>query len=79
MSGQSDFLFAEPSAVEGAARIFDFGNSLTEYNYSLTPEQADRIAIAMDWRAVGHDLWRAIAKFRDDGVPKEPVAAGTTK
>ena len=50
------FLFANPSFAEGAARIFDLGNTLNEYNRSLTPEQADFIALAMDYQAIGQDL-----------------------
>lgn len=56
MSDFSTFLFARPSVIEGAGRILDFGNTLNEYNKSMTPEQADRIAIACDWRQVGLDI-----------------------
>jgi len=45
-----------PSFLEGFARIFDFGGSLSDYNYSLTDVQADRCALRSDWRNVGIDL-----------------------
>jgi len=61
MSSFSSFLFARPSYIEGVARIMDFGNTLNEYNSSLTAEQADFFAIASDWRAVGRDLNHAAA------------------
>lgn len=63
MSGQSDFLFAQPSFWEGAGRILDFGDFLTEYNRSLSPEQADMIATTMDWQAVYNDLWEAFQNY----------------
>jgi hypothetical protein len=56
MNGSTDFLFARPSFWEGAARIIDLGDTLTEYNSSLSGQQADRNALRADWRAIGHDL-----------------------
>ncbi len=60
MSETSTFLFAMPSFAEGAGRILDFGDTLSEFNLSLTPEQADRIAFEMDWRAISQDLRTAM-------------------
>jgi len=60
MGGYSMFLFARPSLVEGGARILDFGDTLNEYNRSMTPEQADQIAIACDWHRVGLDIAEGI-------------------
>lgn len=59
----ASFLFARPSFVEGIARIIDFGNTLTEYNVSPTPEEADYYAIRADWCAVGGEIQRASSKF----------------
>lgn len=56
MSQFTPFLFARPSFVEGCARVLDFGDTLTSYNTALTPEQADAIAIYLDWLAVGNDI-----------------------
>jgi len=53
------FLFAQPSFLEGAARILDFGDTLTEYNVSVTPQQADYYALLSDWRAVGDAITSA--------------------
>lgn len=61
MSDRSTFLFARPSFIEGMARNFDFGNTMTEYNRSQSEEQADAIALRNDWYAVGDDL-RSILK-----------------
>ena len=60
MSDFSSFLFARPSLIEGAGRILDFGDTLTEYNRSPTGEIADYIALATDWKQVGGDLFAVI-------------------
>ena len=54
------FLFASPSGCEGAARIFDFGNTLFTYNASQSEEDADDIALRLDYLAVARDLNNAI-------------------
>lgn len=58
-SKYSTILFAMPSFTEGAARVLDFGDTLTEYNRSPNP---DAIAFAADWNAVIDDLTLAFAK-----------------
>jgi hypothetical protein len=63
MNGLSDFLYASPSFLEGAASVLDLGDTLTDYNSSLNGEQADRIALAMDWQVIGDDMRRAVAAF----------------
>ncbi len=62
--GGSDFLFASPSFVTGAGRVLDLGAALEYYSYnlSLTPAEADRWAIANDWRVVGQDLAKAMRR-----------------
>jgi len=52
MGRYSTFLFAEPSATEGVARLLDFGNALSTYNLSTTPKQADERALRADAAAV---------------------------
>jgi hypothetical protein len=64
----STFLFATPTWSEGVGRLLDFGDTLTQYNESATPEQADYRAFEMDWRAVGGDILGAIDQFvRQEG------------
>lgn len=58
-------LYANPSFTEGMARILDFGDTLTEYNYSRSAEEADANAIRSDWRAIADDLERSIAEIRE--------------
>ncbi len=65
MHARSDFLFAEPSFLEGMARIWDFGNSLNVYNESRTGREADDTALWMDWNMVGLDMREAIERFRE--------------
>jgi len=59
----SSFLYAEPSFWEGAARLFDFGGTMLEFNRCVAPEQADFFALRADWRAVGDDIRRAHRLF----------------
>ncbi len=56
------FLSARPSLLEGIARLFDFGGTLNEYNKSLTPTQADSMALCADIEALRQDV--AIVKTR---------------
>lgn len=53
---RSSFLFAQPSFLEGLARIFDFSNSLPDYNFSDTVTEADTIALKNDWGAIYDDF-----------------------
>ncbi|TSC83528.1 MAG: hypothetical protein G01um101417_511 [Parcubacteria group bacterium Gr01-1014_17] len=56
----SNRLFAEPSFVEGMARVLDIGGTLQRYN---TEHDPDAIAIKNDWRAVGDDLKSSIGLY----------------
>ena len=58
----STFLFACPSFFEGAGRLVDFGNFLSEYNKSPSSAYADDVALRADWNAVAMDLNDAIKK-----------------
>lgn len=64
MSIYSELLFARPSFVEGIARLLDFGGALQQYNSSLTPNEADYMAVASDWRAISDDLSRVLEEAR---------------
>lgn len=59
------FLCARPSFIEGMSRILDFGGTLEEFNKSLTPEQADYLALRADWQMIGMDFARAIDNERE--------------
>lgn len=66
MSPYMSFLYAEPSALEGVARILDFAGALNTYNLSARPDEADARALYADWCAVGDDLRTAMAQFSAD-------------
>lgn len=57
------YLYARPSFVEGLARLIDFGNTLQQYNSTPTAQQADALAMELDWYAVGQDLKNAMLEF----------------
>lgn len=65
MEPVSDFLFAEPSFLEGVARLFDFGNTLNEYNVSPDGDAADKIALYMDFAMVGSAICQAVEMSPD--------------
>lgn len=66
MGSYSSLLYADPSFLEGMARLFDFADTLTEFNRSLSGEQADVLALAADWQAVAEDMLGAIALVMGD-------------
>ena len=68
----SDFLFARPSFVGGAARVLDLFGTLQEYNRSLTPDIADQRAMFNDFRAIGVDLEQVMKRY-------EKAIAGDTR
>ncbi len=68
----SYFLFARPSFWGGLAQVLDLGDTMFEYNVSLTPEQADYFAMKADWLAVGMDLRHALAEADVEGVRPQP-------
>ena len=64
----SDFLYARPSFLEGMARVMDFGGALNEYNTFLSDEDADFVALWMDWSAVGQDMRDAMSMYESEGA-----------
>ena len=64
--GDTSFLFATPSFLEGFARTLDLGATLDEYNSSITSEQADFLAIKNDWKVIGNDIACAIEKEKSN-------------
>lgn len=60
MNDYTTLLFANPSCIEGWARLLDFGNFLDEYNVTDDP---DRMAILSDWQMVGIDMQNAIEEY----------------
>ncbi len=56
-------LFSRPGFLEGIGRIIDFWGFLNQYRYSETPEEADRMALASDWKFVAKDMNSAIQNY----------------
>ena len=56
-------LFARPTFLEGAARIFDFASVLQQYRTDATEAEADTNALRSDWMAVGDDIRHAIMSY----------------
>ena len=59
----TDFLFAQPSFLGGMASTLDIGATLTVYNESRSPAEADAKALASDWHMVGEDIKGALSDF----------------
>ena len=57
-------MFARPSFIGGAARLFDFAGTLNAYNMSATGELADIRAFQEDWKAIGDDMRAALEMYR---------------
>lgn len=60
---RSTFLFARPSFLSGVARILDLGTNLQIYNESKSADEADKLALAMDWMVVGDDIRQSMRKY----------------
>lgn len=60
----STFLFARPTFLGGMATVLDMGGTLFNYNSSESAEEADRVALSMDFHAVGLDMKRATERHR---------------
>lgn len=76
MNDYSTFLFARPSFLEGLARAIDLGGELQEYNSTLTPEQADRLARENDVRAVNADFGLVVNHAQEHSQELEMASHG---
>ena len=56
----TDFLFARPNFISGMGMAIDLGATMTQYNVSETPEEADALALNNDWAVVGEEMRKAI-------------------
>jgi hypothetical protein len=68
----SDFLFARGGFSAGVARALQLGGGASTYNYALSPEQADMLAIYADWRSVGGDMHKAFARAAKKAAVYQP-------
>ncbi|TFH06572.1 MAG: hypothetical protein E4H08_10805 [Candidatus Atribacteria bacterium] len=63
MGRYTDILFARPSLIEGAARLVDFSGTLSTYNQSESPQEADYKALWADWCQVGAELGEEMNQY----------------
>lgn len=59
----SGYLFPTPDPYYAAGQVLDLLGTPQHYNFSSTEAEADRLAIASDWAAVGEDLRQAMLRF----------------
>ncbi len=58
------YLFATPSALQGAARVFDAWGTYDDYNLSDSPEHDVALGFAQDWLSLEDDLRAAFSGHR---------------
>ena len=56
----TSFLFNMPSFLLGFASVIDIGGTLHQYNVSISPNEADTMALSSDVIAIGKDMREAI-------------------
>lgn len=61
---RTDHLVEQPSLMSGIVRVVDLFGQYDGYNISLTPRQADALALYGDWRVIGQDLWCTMDRAR---------------
>lgn len=71
--GRSDFLFASPTFISGAARVLDLYGFYGTYNASSTEYEADYKALLSDWAVVGQDILFAMKQFEGSLPPGSSV------
>jgi hypothetical protein len=62
---QTDFLFASPSFLSGAARVLDLGATFDSYNASSSDWEADSRAFNNDLSIVLQDFQNAVLTIKN--------------
>lgn len=57
---KTTFLLPKNSFLIGLGSIFNLFGIFFTYNYSKTPQEADKKAITCDWNMVGNDFKNAL-------------------
>jgi hypothetical protein len=63
-----DFLFAAPSFIRDMGRAIDLGDTMTCYNKSESPAEADMRALSNDWSVVGAGIRQAADSLSEPHV-----------
>lgn len=64
----SDFLFVRPSLFRGFARTLDLVGSLDSYNWAGSGQEADALAMYVDWALVSADVAASLKSFAEKPV-----------
>lgn len=64
------FLFATMGFFEGMGRVLDLGGTLTFFNESPNPKEADSRALMSDWMTVGQDIKTAVDTYAEEECKK---------
>jgi len=56
----TSYLFNMPGFLLGVASVIDIGGTLHKYNESISPNEADTMALSSDVIAIGKDMREAI-------------------
>jgi hypothetical protein len=67
---KTDFLCPTSSFLMGLASVLNITGNFHEYN---TSENPDGIAIASDWRMIGHDVRDALKRAATEARPTSTV------
>ena len=73
---QSDFLFAQPRALFGVARLLAIFSAFSVYNVSASPAEADARALWSDWYVTGRDLMAAGSAIEAERTKESDAAQG---
>jgi hypothetical protein len=63
-----DFLFAVPNFLRDMGRSIDLGDTMTCYNKSESPAEADMRALINDWSVVGTEIRQAAESLSEPHV-----------
>ena len=68
---RTDFLFATPTLIGGAATVFSLSGFRPNYNQSATPSEADARAIRSDWAVTGDDIVVAANRLTTEALSND--------
>ena len=66
ISRRTGYLFAEPNALQGAARVFDAWGLYDDYNLGDTLEHGVAIGFMQDWLSLEDDVRAVFSRYGVD-------------
>ncbi len=61
---QTQFLAATSTFMIGMGSVLNIAGNYFQYNFSSTPEEADRLALENDWAVVGQDIRAELERMK---------------